>query len=77
MSDSSLFIPVILGTSHQGRQSEHVAKFIVEQVALRDRLETELIDIRNIAIVNDDAGEPLKDTVLKYGRQEVSLEKPV
>ncbi|MBD2515921.1 NAD(P)H-dependent oxidoreductase [Nostoc sp. FACHB-973] len=61
MSDSSLFIPVILGTSRQGRQSEHVAKFIVEQVAERDRLETELIDIRNIAIANDDAGEPLKD----------------
>ncbi len=36
MSDSSLFIPVILGTSRQGRQSEHVAKSIVEQVAERD-----------------------------------------
>ncbi|MHC5937341.1 hypothetical protein [Nostoc sp.] len=45
MSDSSFFIPVILGTSRQGRQSEHVAKFLVEQVAERDRLETELIDI--------------------------------
>jgi len=61
MPNSSLFIPVILGTPRQGRQSEHVAKFIVEQVAARDRLETELIDIRNIAIANDDAGESLKD----------------
>lgn len=61
MLDSSLFIPVILGTPRQGRQSEHVAKFIVEQVAARDRLETELIDIRNMAIAVDDAGESLKD----------------
>lgn len=61
MLDSSLFIPVILGTPRQGRQSEHVAKFIVEQVAARDRLETELIDIRNMAITVDDAGESLKD----------------
>ncbi|MBD2341316.1 NAD(P)H-dependent oxidoreductase [Calothrix sp. FACHB-156] len=61
MLDSSLFIPVILGTSRQGRQSEYVAKFIVEQVATRDRLQTELIDIRNIAIATDDAGESIKD----------------
>ncbi|MBW4614449.1 MAG: NAD(P)H-dependent oxidoreductase [Desmonostoc vinosum HA7617-LM4] len=61
MSDVSLFIPVILGTPRKGRQSEHVAKFIVEQIATRDRLETELVDIRNIAIATDDAGEPIKD----------------
>ncbi|MDZ8054463.1 MAG: NADPH-dependent FMN reductase [Aulosira sp. ZfuVER01] len=61
MLDSSLFIPVILGTPRKGRQSEYVAKFIVEQVAVRDRLHTELIDIRNIAIATDDAGESIKD----------------
>ncbi|PYI48290.1 MAG: NADPH-dependent FMN reductase, partial [Verrucomicrobia bacterium] len=26
-----LFIPVILGTARQGRQSEHVARFVFEQ----------------------------------------------
>jgi NAD(P)H-dependent FMN reductase len=41
-----IFIPVILGTSRQGRMSEHVAKFVVEEVAKRDGVETELIDIR-------------------------------
>ncbi|BAY14003.1 NADPH-dependent FMN reductase [Calothrix sp. NIES-2098] len=61
MLDSSLFIPVILGTPRKGRQSEYVAKFIVEQVAARDRLHTELIDIRNIAIATDDAGESIKE----------------
>lgn len=61
MLDSSLFIPVILGTPRKGRQSEYVAKFLVEQIAARDRLDTELIDIRNIAIATDDAGESIKD----------------
>jgi NAD(P)H-dependent FMN reductase len=61
MSNTPLFIPVILGTSRQGRQSEHVAKFIVEQLSHRTDLETELIDIRNIAIATDDEGESLKD----------------
>jgi NAD(P)H-dependent FMN reductase len=61
MSDSSLFIPVILGTSRQGRQSEYVANFIVEQIATRDGLETELIDIRTMSIAINDAGESLKD----------------
>lgn len=61
MSNSPLFIPVILGTSRQGRQSEFVARFIVEQLQQRDDLQTELIDIRTIAIATDDAGETLKD----------------
>jgi NAD(P)H-dependent FMN reductase len=56
-----LFIPVILGTSRQGRQSEYVARFIVEQISQRHDLETELIDIRAIAIATDDAGEAIKD----------------
>jgi NAD(P)H-dependent FMN reductase len=61
MTNDPLFIPVILGTSRQGRQSEYVAKFIVEQLSQRSQIKTELIDIRNIAIATDDAGETLKD----------------
>ena len=61
MSNKPLFIPVILGTSRQGRQSEYVAKFIVEQISQREGIETELIDIRNMAIATDDAGESIKD----------------
>ncbi len=61
MPDLPLFIPVILGTPRQGRQSEYVARFIAEQLAEREDLETELIDIRNIAIATNDAGESLKD----------------
>lgn len=40
MTNTPLFIPVILGTSRQGRQSEYVAKFIVEQIAVRNDIKT-------------------------------------
>ena len=61
MSQPPLFIPVILGTSRQGRQSELVARFLVEQLSEREDLTTELIDIRTIALTTTDAGEALKD----------------
>lgn len=56
-----LFIPVILGTSRQGRMTEHVAKFVVGEVAKRNDVETELIDIRDIPLSLADAGEAAKD----------------
>jgi NAD(P)H-dependent FMN reductase len=61
MTNVPLFIPVILGTPRQGRQSEYVAKFLVEQVGQREDVKTELIDIRTLAIATDDAGESIKD----------------
>lgn len=61
MADIPLYIPVILGTPRQGRQSEFVAQFIVEQISTREDIETELIDIRTLAIATDDAGESIKN----------------
>jgi NAD(P)H-dependent FMN reductase len=65
MADTSrpLFIPVILGTARQGRRSEHAAKFVFEQTKKRPNLDTELIDIRNLPMRLDDAGEEMKDPV--------------
>jgi NAD(P)H-dependent FMN reductase len=60
-TNRKLFIPVILGTTRQGRQSENVAKFLTEQVGLRDGIETELIDIREIPLSHVDAGQHIKD----------------
>lgn len=60
-TNRAIFIPVILGTPRQGRMSEYAAKFIVEEVAKRDGVETELIDIRKISIPITDAGESIKD----------------
>ena len=56
-----LVIPVILGTARQGRQSENVARFVFEQTKKRVDVETELIDVRELPMRLDDAGEQMKD----------------
>jgi len=58
-NERPLFIPIILGTSRRGRQSENVARFIFEQT--RKRAETELIDVCKLPMKLDDAGEQMKD----------------
>jgi NAD(P)H-dependent FMN reductase len=55
-------IPVILGTPRKGRMSEHVANFVMNEVAKRDGVKTELIDVRNIRLPVDNAGEDVKDS---------------
>lgn len=57
----SLFIPTILGTARQGRQSEHAARFVFEQTKKRAGVETEFIDVRTLPMKLDDAGEQMKD----------------
>ncbi len=59
--DRPLFIPVILGTARKERQSEHAARFVHEEVGRRAGVETELIDIRELRLPTDDAGEAIKD----------------
>jgi len=49
----------MLGTSRRGRQSENVARFVLEQT--RKRAETELIDVCKLPMKLDDAGEQMKD----------------
>lgn len=61
MSDLPLFLPVILGTTRQGRHSEQVARFVQRMVEKREGVLTEMIDIRELAISPDDAGESVKD----------------
>jgi NAD(P)H-dependent FMN reductase len=56
-----LFIPLILGTARQGRESEHAARFVFEQTKKRAGVETELIDVRALPMRLDDAGEQMKD----------------
>lgn len=57
-----IFAPVILGTSRQGRASEHAAAFVFDQVSRRKDVATELVDIRNLRLPIDDAGEAIKDS---------------
>src|ERR1044072_3173888 len=60
MNNQTLFIPVILGTTRKGRLAENVAKFVFGEVQKRDGVETELIDIRDLNLPVDDAGEAIK-----------------
>ena len=56
-----LNIPVILGTARKGRMSEHAARFMVEQIEKLAGVQTELIDISDLPMPVDDAGEDIKD----------------
>jgi NAD(P)H-dependent FMN reductase len=56
----ALYIPLILGTSRQGRQSEHAARLVFEETKKRAGVETEWIDVRELPLRLDDAGEQIK-----------------
>jgi NAD(P)H-dependent FMN reductase len=60
-SERPLFIPVILGTTRQGRMSVHAARLIADEVAKRPGVETGLIDIARLPLPVNDAGEAIKD----------------
>ena len=61
LTERPLYIPLLLGTARQGRWSEHVARFVLQETAKRAGVETELIDVRELQLRNDDAGEQIKD----------------
>jgi NAD(P)H-dependent FMN reductase len=57
----SLYIPVILGTPRQGRFSEHAAKFVLREMQKRPEIETDLIDVRELQMTLQDAGQGAAD----------------
>jgi NAD(P)H-dependent FMN reductase len=61
-TERPIFIPVILGTVRKGRASEHVARFVLEEVGKREGVETELVDILALNLPTTDAGEAIKDS---------------
>ncbi len=63
MTDRPYYVPVILGTPRKGRMSEHAARLLVSRVAVREGVQTELIDVARLPIPVDDAGEQAKDPV--------------
>jgi NAD(P)H-dependent FMN reductase len=60
-TEKALFIPVILGTARQGRESERAARFVFDQTKKRAGVQTEFIDVRTLPMKLDDAGEQMKD----------------
>ena len=62
MSEKKLFIPILLGTSRKGRESEKAAKWLLGKIEERgDEIETQLFDVRDFKIPLDDYGTELKD----------------
>ncbi|HEX5022386.1 MAG TPA: NAD(P)H-dependent oxidoreductase [Candidatus Binatia bacterium] len=57
----ALSIPVILGTTRKGRMSAHAARFMLRQIEKRQGIATELIDLSELPMPIDDAGEEIKD----------------
>jgi len=60
VSERPLNIPVILGTSRQGRASAHAARLFTDLLNRRAGVVSELIDIATLALPVDDAGETIK-----------------
>ncbi len=56
MSDKKLFLPLLLGTNRQGRQSEKVAKWVFGKISEREDVETKFFDVRDFDLPNDDYG---------------------
>ncbi len=56
-----LFIPVILGTVRKGRRSLHPAQLLTRELGKRAGVETELLDIAQLPLPTNDAGEAIKD----------------
>jgi len=56
-----LNIPVILGTTRRGRMSAHVARFVTNELSKRPGVVTELIDIAEVPLPVDGAGDEIKD----------------
>ena len=56
-----LSIPVILGTTRQGRMSAHAAQVVLDQLKTYPQVNSELIDIAALSLPTNDAGEAIKD----------------
>lgn len=51
-----LFIPLLLGTPRQKRESEHVARWVYSKMQERDEIETQFFDVRDFHLPVDDYG---------------------
>ena len=51
-----VFLPVLLGTNRQGRQSEHVARWLIAEIEQRADIESRLFDVRDFQLPADDYG---------------------
>lgn len=55
---TKLYVPIILGTAREGRQSEKVASFVLAEVKKHPEIESELLDVRDFRLpATDNSGK--------------------
>lgn len=52
VNSDKFYIPILLGTSRQGRQSEKVSKFIFEKLRNHSQVESRYFDVRDMDDIN-------------------------
>ena len=57
----NLFIPIILGTSREGRMSEHAAQYLYDYIAKNKLCKTQFVDPRNLNLPHDIDGHALAE----------------
>ncbi len=58
---NKIFIPVILGTTREGRMSKYVADFIFGEINKIENVESEIFDVKEINLSSNDEGEQIKN----------------
>ena len=61
MDTPPVFLPVLLGTNRKLRKSVHVARWLHAAMSGRAEIETELFDVADFALPQDDYGREIKD----------------
>lgn len=66
MENTTYFIPVILGTNREGRQSEKVARLLMDEMQKHPEIETQLFDVQEFDLPKVGYGTALKDRFPEY-----------
>ncbi len=64
--NQKLFIPILLGTVRDGRESEKVADYLLPRVQAHPEIETQLFDPRDMDIPDNAEGQDFKDSVPQW-----------
>jgi NAD(P)H-dependent FMN reductase len=59
MGEEKVFLPLLLGTNRNNRESEKVARWLSGKMTERDDLETRFFDVRSFRLSQDDYGTDL------------------
>ncbi len=66
---NNLFIPIVLGTAREGRESEKVARYVLAELTALGQFQTQLVDVRDFLFgkteVYPEAAKPWKEIMTK------------